>query len=344
MPWSALAAVGASAAGAAVSGAMSPGVSGGGANYYTPTGLGTADQTWQGLLSDISGIYSQKGLDQYGLESLTNGINMNSAYGPGYQNAANAAGTGYTNAGTALTGLGNSDLATQQQLLGYGQQVMNMGLDPNNAAYNLALNNLTQQTGATNSMYGLGSSAAGAGVQNQALSNFGINWNTQQLQNAEGALSAYGNIANVAGNYGSQGASALTQAPQYTLYGGQVPYNTAQTIAAVPGQLGSTYGSYLNSNVYGPAESIQQGIIPYLNYGSGAEQTPYTTAAQGAGALGSSVSQGISGLGNAYQNAGSWGNLLNGTTGSFGGGDFSGAFTSSPYYSGGGNSYGFTLQ
>ena len=28
-------------------------------------------------------------------------------------------------------------------------------------------------------------------------------------------------------------------------------------------------------------------------------------------------------------------------TGTFGGGDFSGAFTSDPYYSGGGNQYGF---
>ncbi|WP_169740090.1 hypothetical protein [Paraburkholderia acidipaludis] len=56
------------------------------------------------------------------------------------------------------------------------------------------------------------------------------------------------------------------------------------------------------------------------------------------------LSQGISGLGNNIQNAGSLGNFFNGTTGSYGSGDFGGAFTSSPYYSGGGgNSYGFTM-
>jgi len=32
-----------------------------------------------------------------------------------------------------------------------------------------------------------------------------------------------------------------------------------------------------------------------------------------------------------------------GPTGSFSGGDFSGAFSSNPYYSGGGNAYGFTM-
>jgi hypothetical protein len=33
----------------------------------------------------------------------------------------------------------------------------------------------------------------------------------------------------------------------------------------------------------------------------------------------------------------------NSASGSFSGGDFSGAFSSNPYYGGGGNSYGFTM-
>lgn len=335
---------GASLIGGISSMASSPGVTGGGPNYYTPTGLASSDTDWQNLLSSIYGQYTNNPLGQYGQQSLTAGLGANSQYGPGYQSAANAAGTGYTNAGTALTNLGNLDLGTQQSLLNAGQQVYQNSLDPNKAQYDLSLNNLVQQTGATNSMYGLGSSAAGAGVQNQALSNFGINWNTQQLQNQIAGLGAYAGAANTAGSYGQAGANALTQAPQYTLAGGATPYNTAQTIAGVPGQLGNTYGSYLNSNVYGPAEGIQSQIIPYMNYGAGAQSVPFQSASQGAGALGSSVSSAISGIGNSVQNAGGLGNFFSGTTGSFGGGDFSGAFNSSPYYSGGGNSYGFTLQ
>lgn len=343
MPWGAVAGVVGSVAGSAISGAMSPSTSGGGASYYTPTGLGSADTTWQNLLSRINSAYGVNNLDQYGLNSLQTGVNANTQYAPGYQTAANQAGLGYTNAGNALTGLGNLDLMTQGNLLNAGQNVYQMGLDPQSALYGRTLNNVQQQVNANNSMYGLGSSAAGAGVANQALSNFNIDWQNNQLSRAAQGLQAYTGAANTAGNYGQAGANALTQAPQYTLLGGSTPYNTAQTIAATPGNLANTYGSFLNQNVYGPAEGMMGSIIPYMNYGQGAQSVPFQAQAQGAGALGSMVSQGISGIGNSIQNAGGFGNFFNGTTGSFGGGDFSGAFTSSPYYSGGGNSYGFTM-
>lgn len=343
MPWGAVAGVVGSVAGSAISGAMSPSTSGGGASYYTPTGLGTADTTWQNLLSNINQIYSGNDLGQYGLQSLYGGLNANNAYGGAYQNAANVAGNQYGYLGSLMNYEGTQNLNTQNDLLGAGKQVFNMGLDPQSALYDRTLNQLTQQTGVTNSMYGLGSSAAGAGVQNQALSNFNIDWQNNQLQRAAQGLQAYSGAAGTAGRYGELGTSQLQAAPGYTLAAGSTPYNTAQTIAGVPGSLANTYGSFLNSNVYGPAEGIMSGIIPYMNYGAGAQSVPFQSQAQGAGALGSSVAQGISGLGNAVQNAGGFGNFFNGTTGSFGGGDFSGAFTSSPYYSGGGNQYGFTM-
>ncbi|PRG01723.1 hypothetical protein C6Q17_34845 [Burkholderia contaminans] len=324
---------------------LSPGTSGGsgGGSYYVPTGLPTADSTWQSLLGNISNIFNSNGLGTPSINSLNNGIAASNQYGPAYQTAANQAGIGYTNAGNALTGLGNLDLMTQGNLLNAGQNVFQMGLDPQHALYDRTLNNVQQQVNASNSMYGLGSSAAGAGVANQALSNFNIDWQNNQLSRALQGLQGYTGAATTAGQYGQAGANALTQAPQYTLLGGSTPYNTAQTIAATPGSLESTYADFLNKAVYGPAEGIMGSIIPYMNYGQGAQSVPFQSQAQGAGAAGSLVSQGISGLGNAIQNAGGFGNFFNGTTGSFGGGDFSGAFTSSPYYSGGGNSYGFTM-
>ncbi|VWB67188.1 hypothetical protein [Burkholderia lata] len=346
MPFAAVAGgLAAGVGGSLVSGLMSPGTSGGnsGGSYYVPTGLTTADQTWQSLLSNLNWYNQNTALNQYGLDSLQNGMTSLSQYAPGYQNAANAAGAGYTNAGNALTNLGNLDLATQQQLLGAGQNVYQMGLDPQHALYDRTLNNVQQQVNASNSMYGLGSSAAGAGVANQALSNFNIDWQNNQLSRAAQGLQAYTGAANTAGNYGQAGANALTQAPQYTLAGGALPFNTSQSLAAVPGQLADTYGSFLNRNIYGPAEGLMSSIIPYMNYGQGAQAVPFQSQAQGAGALGSLVSQGISGLGNNTQVQNAFSNFFNPASGSFSGGDFSGAFNSNPYYSGGGNSYGFTM-
>ncbi|MBK1820356.1 MULTISPECIES: hypothetical protein [Burkholderia cepacia complex] len=339
-----------SVAGGLVSSAMSPGTSGGsnGGSYYVPTGLPTADQTWQALLAGLNTGFGNRNLDQYALQSLQNGYTNNSIYGPAYQNAANSASVGYTHAGDALTDIGNLDMATQRSLLGAGQNVYQMGLDPQNALYDRTLNQLTQQTGATNSMYGLGSSAAGAGVQNQALSNFNIDWQNNQLSRALQGLQGYAGAANTAGSYGQAGANALTQAPQYTLAGGSTPYNVAQTISGMPGQLANTYGSFLNSNVYGPAEGLMNSIIQYMTNGNGAQAVPFQSQAQGAGALGSMVSQGISGaLGNYF--GGSSTPQYFGSTqspGNYAGTGYGGyglGSMASPYYSGGGDSYGFTM-
>jgi hypothetical protein len=194
-------------------------------------------------------------------------------------------------------------------------------------------------------MYGLGSSAAGAGVANQALSNFGIDWNAQQLQNQIAGLNAYGQAAGQAGQLGGQGGALGAAGAGYTQQAGSVPYNTAIQNAGLAGQLGNTYGQYLNQNVYGPAQGIQGQAIPYMNYGQGAQAVPYQNQTAGAGAAGALASQGINAIGNNPQVQQGLGNLFGGNSagGSFSGGDFSGAFNSSPYYSGGGNSYGFTM-
>ena len=404
--------------GSVVSGLMSPsasGGSGGGGSYYVPSGLSQADQQWQGLQTSNANTYydNTNTQNQIALQAEQAGINNNNLYGNAYQNAANSAGQQYGNLASAQQGYGNTmagygsqlggyanqvagianqlaplanvyngqagaNYGTQQQLLSAGQQVYQNSLDPQKALYNRSAQQLQDQTGATNSMYGLGSSAAGAGVANQAMSNFNIDWNAQQLQNQIAGLGAYNSAASTANGYGQLGNSDIAgvqgvysnQASAYgdassllsgaanqyngaanmfsgaagnTLTGGQIPYSTGQSIAATPGNLANTYGSYLNQNVYGPAQSIQQQAIPYMNAGIGAQSLPYQNAYNNAQATGGAVGSAIQGLGSAAQNAGSLGNMFSGTTGSFGSGDFSGAFNSSPYYSGGGNSYGFTM-
>jgi hypothetical protein len=349
MPWSVAAGVLGSGAGAAVSGAMSPSTSGGGSagpsSYYVPSGLQNADQAWQNLLTQSTAQQGGiMGMLPYYQGAFQGGINAGVAYGPGYQNAANTAGNQYTNLATTLSQQGGQNLGIESQLIGAGMNLYNMGLDPQNALYNRTVQQLQDQTGATNSMYGLGSSAAGAGVANQALSNFNIDWQNNQLSRALQGLQGYAGAANTAGRFGELGTTQLSAVPGYTLQGGQLPYTTAQGIAALPGQLAGTYASQIEAGPLASASSIQGQIIPYLNYGAGAQSVPFQAQSQGAGALGSAVSQGISGIGSAVQNSGGWGNFFGGTTGSFGGGDFSGAFNASPYYSGGGNQYGFTLQ
>ena len=324
---------------------MSPGTSGGGNSYYTPTGLGAADTSWQNLLNQQLG--NQQGVNDnttplyYG--SLQGGLNAQNAYAPGYQAGANMAGQSYGYTGQQLGQQSAQNYATQQALLNAGQQTYQTALDPQNALYNRTVQQLQDQTGATNSMYGLGSSAAGAGVANQALSNFNIDWQNNQLSRQLQGLQGYGQAAQTAGGYGQLGTSQLEQSPGYTLQAGQVPYQAAQGAAAYPGQLAGQYATGLEQGPLSSANAISSQIIPYLNYGQGAQSVPYQSATQGAGAAGALLSQGIQGLGSNPQVQSALGNYFGSPTGSFSGGDFGGAFTSNPYYSGGGNSYGFTM-
>jgi hypothetical protein len=359
MPWGVAAAV----AGSVVSSALAPSPSSGGGSsgqYYSPTGLGTADQQWQQLQSQNFNTYNQSNLGQYGNTSLQQGMGALGQYGPGYQNAANAAGSSYGALAADMSSQANQNWGTQQQLLGAGQQVFNTAMDPQSALYNRTVQQLQDQTGATNSMYGLGSSAAGAGVANQALGNFNIDWQNQQLQRQATGLQAYDQAAGAAGQYGQLAGAQAAQIPGYQLASGQTPYSTAQGIAAQPGALGNTYGQYQNQNVYGQAQGIQGQAIPYMNYGTGAQAVPYQNQVNGAGAAGALAAQGINSIGSNPQVQSALGSAF----GSFGGGSPSGYFGStgsagnyggtgfggyglgsgaSAAYSGAGNTYGFTM-
>lgn len=337
MPWGVAAAVGASAVGAGVSAALAPGTSTGSSQQFIPSGLGSADSTWQNLLSSEQSIYDQ-----------------GNPYSQGYQSAANTAGTQYgqlaNTVGGYATQLGQQATAnygSQAALQAAGQQVFNQATDPNQAQYNLSLSNLNSQTNAQQALRGLGNSAVGASEIANTDANFGINWNTQQIQNSIAGEGALASAYNTAGSYGQlgnadlQGASQLgALQPQYQLAAGSTPYNAANTI---------------QNNQLSQAAGIQGQIIPYLNGGIGATGNAFNAANQQAQSAGSSAATGIGsaaqGLASYFNNGGT--PVTTGTTdaastpqynaGSLGIGGL--GSSAQNYYSGLGNSnaYGFTM-
>ena len=337
--------------GGAISGGSGPSTSGG-SGYYIPTGLLNADQQWQNELGQQQNaqgsIYANMPWYQ---QSLNAGGAANALYGGQYQNAANNAGTQYGALGTNLQNAAGMQFGQQQPLISAGQQLYNTALDPQHALYSRTVQQLQDQTGATNSMYGLGSSAAGAGVANQALSNFNIDWQNQQLQRQAQGLQGYGQAVQQAGQAGAQGGALGAAGAGYTQQGGEIPFQAGQYLAGIPGQLAGQYASGVEQGPLSSSQAINGQIIPYLNYGQGAQSIPYQSQSQGAGALGALASQGISSLGSNPQvqsglssvfgnffGGGGSGSTLFGpaSTGNYFGGG------SSPYYSGS-NTYGFTM-
>jgi len=179
----------------------------------------------------------------------------------------------------------------QNYLQGAGQQVFNLGLDPQSALYNRTQQQLSDQINAGQAQRGLGGSAVGGAEYNQGLSNFNIDWQNQQLQRASQGLQGLNAAYGQAGSYGQLGNADLAQG----LATGAQGAGFQQQAGAVPYQAGQN----ITNNQLGQAQSIQQQAIPYMNYGQGAQQAAYTNQSQAAGATGALVSQGVGALANS---------------------------------------------
>lgn len=289
MTWGAIAGAGIGLVGSQLLGGSSPsggGASGGGPQYV-PTGLGNVDQSWQNYFGDI-GSLAGTGTGGAGpgfQQSLQQGENIN--YGP-YQQYANQSGQQYAQAGNlAQQQMGQygqqaqGALQQQQQLYGYGNQIAQTAFDPQNALYQQTAQQVTDQTRAGQAARGLGNSPEGSMEEANALSNFNINWQNNQLgRQTQGASAIQGlNQGGIAqGNlYGNDQQAALAAgAAGAGYYGqaGQVPLQAQQYAAAQPGAIAGTYAGQIGA-LQGLYSSATQGAIPYLNNGQGAQQGNY---------------------------------------------------------------------
>jgi len=194
----------------------------------------------------------------------------NNPYAGGMQTAAGQAGTMAGQFAPQAAAMGQGAFGAGQQALGAGQQVWQTAQDPQNALFNQLQNQVQQQANVTNSQYGLGSSPAGAAAANQALGQFDINWQNQQLarqqqgqQALNAGINAYTGAAQQGLGMGQAGISLQQQA-------GALPYATAQQIGQ--GQFGAINQNQLA--MQGAMQPYQQNINnlnSYLGLGQAAQ-------------------------------------------------------------------------
>jgi len=106
---------------------------------------------------------------------------------------------------------------TRQNALGdstaaAGQSVWNTALDPQNALYNRTQQQLVDQQNAQLAMSGLSGSPYGAGIANQGLSNFNIDWQGNQLKRQLSGLSGLQGANSAAGGLYTSGLQGLESA------------------------------------------------------------------------------------------------------------------------------------
>jgi hypothetical protein len=241
-----------------------------GGTAYVPTGQSNVDQALQGLFSGLSSdIGTASNVLMPALLQAFQATQPGGQFGglpgqlQGYQGTlANQAQGAY------------GAMAPLQQA---GQQVYNTALDPQQALYNRLYQQTQDASRAGTSARGIGMSPEASGIENQALSNFNIDWQNQQLARQlaglQGLTSGYG----AAGQYGQLGNADLAGAAQMGQTGAQLPFNFA-----------NAYGQGMNT-AYGPLQTLGNELANYLGLGQGASSL---ASSQGQNALGN-VSQGM---------------------------------------------------
>lgn len=239
----------------------------GGSPNYVPQGSASADAGLQGLQNLEAGsafTLPQYLIPQY--QSISNDI-VNNPYAAGAQQGGVNAGAYAGNLANLQAGAAGNLFGMGNQAAPYGQQILQTGFDPQNALYDRTQQQIRDQTSATNAMSGLSGTPYGAGVQNQALSNFNIDWQNQQLQRQATAAQGYGALNNAVGADYTGGSGLGSAATGNYQNAGGIPYSTAQGISQ--GQLGGL--GALASGVQGsfqPAQTLANDYQAYLGLGN----------------------------------------------------------------------------
>ena len=259
---------------------------------YQMGNMGGADQGAYGGIGSL-GQYNVPGqlLPQY-QQIAQSGVN--NPYAGGYLSGANTAGQlgqqvgfggiqegfGGIQAGQQLTGAGQQLVGAGQQFGGAGmsalpdvQTLLSLGFDPQNALYAQQQNLNQQQNAAILGQSGVASTPYGAGVQQQANTNFNLGWENQQLGRAAQGAGAAGNLLGSIGGALSTGAGAQATGAGLQTAGGNLGFQGLTEQGTGVGQIAG--GAGMPYNAYQGITSNQLGLLgQYGSFGQQAAQLP----------------------------------------------------------------------
>jgi len=222
---------------------------------YNPTGMGGAESNLLGGISNL-GQFNLYGQNIPEASAITRGI-IDNPGAPGWLSGAQYAG------GMAQQGANNAFNAGGG-LYSLGANVAGTAFDPQNALYARTVQQLQDQTRAGQAARGIQTTPYGAGLEDQQMRNFNIDWQNQQLQRQLQGLSGVGSAF-------GQANQMQSQAPGQYLQGSAMPYQVGQQIGQ--NQLGalSTLGGFGQQASQIPQQQIQD-YYNYLGWGNQANQ------------------------------------------------------------------------
>lgn len=280
------------------------GSGGSGAMGYVPQWQGGADQMWQQILRQSGGDFNS--MRTALMPFLMNSFASSSAELPGVQER--------------FRQIANEGVDRGHTMFNAGDQLWRTASDPQNALRGRLQHETMDQSRAATSSRGIGMSPQAAGMESEALSNFGMNWEDRQLGRQATGLQGLG-MANQAG------MSNLTTAG-----------NLNQQVLGMPFNLAGLFGNAFNSGIMGPASGMMGNLGNYMGLGQAGGQQAFGQFQTGMNNLTTGLNQfgaspgwgelqrfwgGSSGGGNPgdpYGNSGSGGSSYVDPNGGYGGG------------------------
>lgn len=272
---------------------------------WQPQYTNSADQQWWNLSQQNQGNnpyaqYAQQFKDVFNTQ-------YNNPYAQGAQQGANNAAAAYGQVGTNGLNAANQINQASMSMLPYAQQIMTTAMDPQSALYDRTLQQTQDQQRVGQAARGITMSPYGAGLENQALQNFNIDWQNNQLQrqttgldSANKAITGAAANSTTAQNMANSGAAALQQQ-------GLLPYQTSQGIATDQyNGLTNQINAGLGTNQLNSANMAA--LMQYMGLGAGQSNTQAGLTQQNymnqlqqaqtsAGGLGSLINSGLGMLG-----------------------------------------------
>jgi hypothetical protein len=169
-----------------------------------------------GDISGLSGTYGGLGASVLPQAQATTSNLVNNPFAP---QAISGAQTG-ANYGTAAAG---TNFNTGTSLVPYAQQILQTGMDPQNALFTQEQQQVRDQSNVNNAQAGVATTPYGAGATTQATTNFDIAWLNNELSRQTQAAGAASSLDTAASNL-------YTPAGQQEVQSATIPYATYSDI------------------------------------------------------------------------------------------------------------------
>ncbi len=214
--------------------------------------------------------------------------------------------------GGMLGGQAQGDIAQQNALRQAGGQAYQAGLDPQQQLHDYMQQQVVDNSRAATSARGIGMSANAAGIENQATSNFNMDWQNQQLQRQLSGLQGMTGANSAANQSGAMAGMDLSgamgfqqQAPGYTMSSAMAPISAQQAQFQMPMDYANMFSSAEGQDVLGQQANVMSSIYPYLGMAQQGQEAQFQGSMQSVLARNAMQQQSYYGLSGGGQSGGS---------------------------------------